>query len=89
LIDLELDGSTTTYTVRVLTNQGGPSDTGATYIFEQVSVFIDDVSISSWSCVNINSVPIDPPGVLDAPIAPLPCRAECEAKGGFPVPQQG
>ena len=89
LIDPELDGSTMTYTVRVLTNEGGPAEPGATYNFEQVSVFIDDVSVSSWSCENPNSGPIDPPGVLNAPLAPLPWRAECEAKGGFPVPQQG
>ena len=89
LIDPELDGSTMTYTVRVLTNEGGPAEPGATYNFEQVSVFIDDVSISSWSCENVNSGPIDPPGVLNAPIAPLPWRAECEANGGEPIPQKG
>jgi hypothetical protein len=89
LMDPNLNGSTMTYTVRVLTNEGGPAEPGMTYNFEQVSVFIDDVSISSWSCENINSGPIDPPGVLNAPLAPLPWRAECEANGGEPIPQKG
>ncbi len=89
LMDPKLNGSTMTYTVRVLTNEGGSAEPGAIYNFEQVSVFIDDVSVASWSCENPNSGPIDPPGVLNAPVAPLPWRAECEAKGGFPVPQQG
>lgn len=89
LMEPKLNGSTLSYTVRVLTNEGGPAEAGVNYNFEQVSVFIDDVSVSSWACENPNSGLIDPPGVLNAPIAPLPWRAECESKGGFPVPQQG
>lgn len=89
LIDPKLDGSTMTYTVRVLTNEGGPAEPGVTYNFEQVSVFIDDVSVTSWVCENPNGGVVDPPGVLNAPIAPEVWRSECQIKGGFPIPQKG
>lgn len=89
LIDPQLNGSTMTYTVRVLTNEGGPAEPGVTYDFEQVSVFIDDVSVTSWVCENPNGGVVDPPGVLNAPIAPEVWRSECQVKGGFPVPQKG
>lgn len=89
LMDPELNGSTMTYTVRVLTNEGGPATPGVTYNFEQVSVFIDDVPVTSWACENPNGGVVDPPGVLNAPIAPEVWRSECQVKGGFPVPQKG
>ena len=89
LMDPKLNGSTMTYTVRVLTNEGGPATPDATYNFEQVSVFIDDVPVTSWVCENPNGGVVDPPGVLNAPIAPEVWRSECQVKGGFPVPQKG
>lgn len=89
LLDPKLNGSTMTYTVRVLTNEGGPATPGTSYDFEQVSVFIDDVSVTSWVCENPNGGVVDPPGVLSAPIAPEVWRSECQVKGGFPVPQKG
>jgi hypothetical protein len=89
LIDPKLDGSTMTYTVRVLTNEGGPAEPGVTYNFEQVSVFIDDVQVTSWVCENPNGGVVDPPGVLNAPLAPEVWRSECQVKGGFPIPQKG
>ena len=88
LMEPNLDGSTLTYTVRVLTNEGGPAEAGVVYDFEQVSVFIDDVPVSSWVCENPNGGIVDPPGVLNAPIAPDVWRSECQAKGGFPIPQK-
>ncbi len=89
LMDPQLDGSTMTYMVRVLTNEGGPAAPGVTYDFEQVSVFIDDVPVTSWVCENPNGGVVDPPGVLNAPIAPEVWRSECQVKGGFPIPQKG
>jgi hypothetical protein len=91
LIDPKLDGSTMTYTVRVLTNEGGPAEPGVTYNFEQVSVFIDDVSVTSWLCESITDggAVVDPPGVLNAPIAPEVWRSECQVNGGFPKAQRG
>lgn len=89
LMDPQLDGSTMTYMVRVLTNEGGPAAPGTSYDFEQVSVFIDDVPVTSWVCENPNGGVVDPPGVLNAPIAPDVWRSECQVKGGFPVPQKG
>lgn len=89
LIDPQLDGTTMTYTVRVLTNEGGPAEPGVTYNFEQVSVFIDDVSVSRWVCESPTGGVVSPPGELDAPVAPELWRSECEINGGFPVPQKG
>lgn len=89
LMDPVLAGSTLTYTVRVLTNEGGEAAANTSYDFEQVSVFIDDVSVTSWACENPNGGLVDPPGVLNAPIAGNLWRSECEVKGGFPVPQKG
>lgn len=89
LMDPKLNGSTMTYTVRVLTNEGGPAEPGAIYNFEQVSVFIDDVPVTSWACESPNGGVVDPPGVLNAPIAPDVWRSECQIKGGFPIPQKG
>jgi hypothetical protein len=85
----KLNGSTLTYMVRVLTNEGGPAEAGLVYNFEQVSVFIDDVSVTSWVCENTNGGLVDPPGVLNAPIAPNVWRSECEINGGFPISQKG
>lgn len=90
LMDPRLNGSTMTYTVRVLTNEGGPAEPGVVYDFEQVSVFIDDVPVTSWACEAVTGGGIvDPPGVLNAPIAPDVWRSECQINGGFPVPQKG
>ena len=90
LMDPAIDGSTMTYTVKVLTNEGGPAESGRSYSFEQVSVFIDDVKVTSWACEAISGGGVvDPPGVLNAPIAPDVWRSECEINGGFPVPQKG
>ena len=90
LMDPAIDGSTMTYTVKVLTNEGGPAVSGRSYSFEQVSVFIDDVKVTSWACEAISGGGVvDPPGVLNAPIAPDVWRSECEINGGFPVPQKG
>ena len=91
LIDPELDGSTMTYTVRVLTNEGGPAEPGVTYNFEQVSVFIDDVSVTGWVCESLTDggAVVDPPGALNAPIAPEVWRSQCEVNGGFPRPVKG
>ena len=89
LMDPKLDQSTLTYTVRVLTNEGGPAEPGLTYDFEQVSVFIDDVPVTSWACESPNGGVVDPPGVLNAPIAPEVWRSDCQVKGGFPIPQKG
>ena len=90
LMDPVLDGSTMTYTVRVLTNEGGPAEPGATYDFEQVSVFIDDVQVTSWRCESLTDGGlVDPPGVLNAPIAPDVWRSQCQVDGGVPVPQKG
>lgn len=90
LMDPAIDGSTMTYTVKVLTNEGGPAEPGRSYSFEQVSVFIDDVKVTSWACEAVSGGGIvDPPGVLNAPIAPDVWRSECQINGGFPVPQKG
>lgn len=89
LIDPQLNGSTMTYTVRVLTNEGGPAEPGVTYDFEQVSVFIDDVPVTSWACESPSGGLVDPPGVLDAPIAPDVWRSQCQINDGFPIPQKG
>lgn len=89
LMEPKLNGSTLTYTVRVLTNEGGPAEAGVAYDFEQVSVFIDDVSVTSWACESPNGGLVDPPGVLNAPIAPNLWRSDCEVNGGFPIPQKG
>lgn len=89
LMDPKLNDSTLTYTVRVLTNEGGPAEAGMSYNFEQVSVFIDDVPVTSWACESPNGGVVDPPGVLNAPIAPDVWRSECQIKGGFPIPQKG
>ena len=89
LMDPELDGSTMTYTVRVLTNEGGSAEPGSTYEFEQVSVFIDDVQVTSWRCESLTDGGlVDPPGVLNAPIAPDVWRSQCQVDGGVPVPQK-
>lgn len=85
----ELEGSTLTYTVRVLTNEGGPASPGVIYNFEQVSVFIDDVPVTSWVCENTDGGVVDPPGVLNAPIATDVWRSQCQIKGGYPVPKKG
>lgn len=90
LMDPALDGTTMTYTVNVLTNEGGPAEPGRSYTFEQVSVFIDDVKVTSWVCEAVSGGGVvDPPGVLNAPIAPDVWRSECQINGGFPVPQKG
>lgn len=90
LMDPAIDGSTMTYTVKVLTNEGGPAEPGRSYSFEQVSVFIDDVKVTSWACEAISGGGVvDPPGVLNAPIAPDVWRSECQINGGLPVPQKG
>ena len=86
LMDPVLDGSSMTYTVKVLTNEGGPAEPGATYDFGQVSVFIDDVAIVDWVCAGPNGV-VDPPGVLNSPVAPEAWRQKCAVNGGQPVPQ--
>ena len=53
LMEPKLNGSTMTYTVRVLTNEGGPAEAGVSYDFEQVSVFIDDVPCTTGAgCQN-------------------------------------
>lgn len=85
----QLKGSNLTYTVRVLTNEGGPAEPGVTYNFEQVSVFIDDVPVTQWVCESPTGGVVDPPGVLNSPIAPDVWRSECQIKGGFPIPQKG
>lgn len=84
-----LDGSTLTYTVRVLTNEGGQAEPGASYDFSQVSVFIDDVTVTSWQCVTTNGTLVDPPGEVNVPLAPPVWRSECQINGGFPIPVQG
>lgn len=90
LMDPVLEGNTMTYTVRVLTNEGGTAEPGQSYSFEQVSVFIDDVKVTSWACESLTDGGIvDPPGVLNAPIAPDVWRSDCQGKGGVPVPQKG
>lgn len=90
LMDPALNGSTMTYTVKVLTNEGGPAEPGRSYSFEQVSVFIDDVKVTSWACEAISGDGVvDPPGVLNAPIAPDVWRSECQINGGMPIPQKG
>lgn len=90
LMDPAIDGSTMTYTVKVLTNEGGPAEPGRSYSFEQVSVFIDDVKVTSWACEAISGGGVvDPPGVLNAPIVPDVWRSECQINGGLPVPQKG
>ena len=89
LMDPQLNGSTMTYTVRVLTNEGGSAEPGVTYNFEQVSVFIDDVPVTSWVCESPSGGVVNPPGVLNAPIAPEVWRSDCEINGGFPIPQKG
>jgi len=90
LMDPAIDGSTMTYTVKVLTNEGGPAEPGRSYSFEQVSVFIDDVKVTSWACEAISGGGVvDPPGVLNAPIAPDVWRSECQINGGMPIPQKG
>ena len=90
LMDPAIDGSTMTYTVKVLTNEGGPAEPGRSYTFEQVSVFIDDVKVTSWACEAISGGGVvDPPGVLNAPIAPDVWRSECQMNGGMPIPQKG
>ena len=90
LMDPAIDGRTMTYTVKVLTNEGGPAEPGRSYSFEQVSVFIDDVKVTSWACEAVSGGGlVDPPGVLNAPIAPDVWRSECQINGGFPVPQKG
>ena len=90
LMDPAIDGSTMTYTVKVLTNEGGPAEPGRSYTFEQVSVFIDDVKVTSWVCeATSGGGVVDPPGVLNAPIAPDVWRSECEINGGVPIPQKG
>ena len=90
LMDPVLDGNTMTYTVRVLTNEGGTAEPGQSYSFEQVSVFIDDVKVTSWACEAVSGGGlVDPPGVLNAPIAPDVWRSECQINGGMPIPQKG
>ncbi len=91
LIDPKLAGSTMTYIVRVLTNEGGSAEPGVTYDFEQVSVFIDDVSVTSWVCESVTAggAVVDPPGVLNAPIVPEVWRSQCEINGGFPRAVKG
>ena len=87
LTDPQLNGSTMTYTVRVLTNEGAAAEPGTSYDFEQVSVFIDDVSVTSWVCESPTGGVVDPPGVINAPLAPQVWRSQCEINGGFPIPQ--
>lgn len=91
LMDPSLEGTTMTYTVKVLTNEGGSADPGVTYNFEQVSVFIDDVKVTKWVCEALtgDGGVVDPPGILNAPIAPDVWRSDCEINGGVPVPQKG
>lgn len=88
LMDPQIDGSTLRFTVRVLTNEGGPTEPGATYSFEQVSLFIDDVGVSSWVCTSPEGGVVDPPGAVDAPVVPAVWRSQCEINGGFPIPQK-
>ena len=89
LMDPELNGSTMTYTVRVLTNEGGPAEPGVSFDFSQVSVFIDDVSVSKWVCTSPTGGVVDPPGEIDAPLAPQVWRSQCQINGGFPIPENG
>lgn len=89
LMEPKLDGSTITYKVRVLTNEGGPAQPGVVYDFEKVSLFIDDVPVSSWACEDPTGGLVDPPGVINAPVAPNVWRSECQINGGFPIPQKG
>ena len=86
LMDPELNGTTMTYTVRVLNNEGGSAEPGTSYDFEQVSVFIDDVSVSRWVCESPTGGVVDPPGEIDVPLAPQVWRSQCEINGGFPIP---
>lgn len=88
LMDPMLKGSTLAYTVRVLTNEGGPAERGVTYNFNQVSVFIDDVPVTSWVCEDTSGGLVDPPGVLNAPIAPDVWRSDCQIEGGYPIPRK-
>lgn len=90
LMDPSIDGTTMTYKVNVLTSEGGPGEPGQSYTFEQVSVFIDDVQVTKWVCEAVSGGGVvDPPGVLNAPIAPDVWRSECQVNGGMPVPQKG
>jgi hypothetical protein len=86
LMDPELNGTTMTYTVRVLNNEGGSAEPGTSYDFQQVSVFIDDVSVSRWVCESPTGGVVDPPGEIDVPLAPQVWRSQCEINGGFPIP---
>ena len=90
LMDPVLNDTTMTYTVKVLTHEGGPAEPGQSYTFEQVSLFIDDVKVTRWVCESLtDGGVVDPPGILNAPIAPDVWRSECEMNGGAPVPQKG
>ena len=87
LMDPILDGSTMTYTVKVLTNEGGPAEPGVTYDFGQVSVFIDDLAVVAWVCIGAGGQLINPPGRVDAPVVTESWRTKCELSGGQAVPQ--
>ena len=87
MMDPKLDGSTLTYTVRVLTNEGGPAEAGMSYDFEQVSVFIDDVSAGGWVCKDMGGKVVSPPGVRDDPYLPPGFTQECNANKGVVRPK--
>ena len=87
MMDPKLDGSTLTYTVRVLTNEGGPAEAGMSYDFEQVSVFIDDVSAGGWVCKDMGGKVVSPPGVRDDPYLPPGFTQECNANMGVVRPK--
>jgi hypothetical protein len=87
MMDPKLDGSTLTYTVRVLTNEGGPAEAGMSYDFEQVSVFIDDVSAGGWVCKDMGGKVVSPPGVRDDPYLPPGFTQECNDNMGVVRPK--
>lgn len=84
LSDPVLDGSTLTYTARVLTNEGGPAEPGVTYDFGQVSVFIDDVDYI-WRCIDpVYGGVIEPPEVFEGPVYDQRWAANCQLSKGVP-----
>ena len=88
LMQPKLNGSTLTYTVRVLTNEGGPAEVGVSYDFEQVSVFIDDVPVTGWACIGPNGAEVNPPGVLYKSTPSSSFTSECNAAQGVVRPIQ-
>jgi len=86
LMDPAIKGSTLTFKVRVLENEGGPASGDARYDFEKVSLFIDDVQ-AYYACMTPNlEAEVDPPGVVEA----VPSKVElaafektCKDNGGL------